>query len=309
MLIPRAFRPTPLGAPRLPERNAPAIIAAPQTRRRSNHGSKRSGPARDRPSPAFACRRRRRSTRLRAGRCCAQSDSRMPILRSPRSASPPPGAWSRRATCTSTCWHGTRVPAPTQQVRRAFCSTRLRYPTVSQWHARHALLTRVARGHRGLDRSCRAVHRASTASSTIGGCDKNMPGCVMAMARLNRPSIFVYGGTIQPGPKRRDIVSVFEAVGALRGGKDRRRRAQGSGVDRHSGSGLLRRNVHGQHDGLGDRGAWPEFGEQLGTRSRLECQGRRLSACGRSRRRADQARHQTVGHPDAKRHSRMRSRP
>jgi dihydroxy-acid dehydratase len=48
---------------------------------------------------------------------------------------------------------------------------------------------------------------------TIGGCDKNMPGCVMAMARLNRPSVFVYGGTIQPGKERRDIVSVFEAVG------------------------------------------------------------------------------------------------
>jgi dihydroxy-acid dehydratase len=53
---------------------------------------------------------------------------------------------------------------------------------------------------------------------TIGGCDKNMPGCVMAMARLNRPSVFVYGGTIRPGAKRRDIVSVFEAVGALSGG-------------------------------------------------------------------------------------------
>lgn len=49
---------------------------------------------------------------------------------------------------------------------------------------------------------------------TIGGCDKNMPACVMAMARLNRPSIFVYGGTIRPGPKHRDIVSVFEAVGS-----------------------------------------------------------------------------------------------
>ena len=47
----------------------------------------------------------------------------------------------------------------------------------------------------------------------IGGCDKNMPGCVMAMARLDRPSVFVYGGTIRPGAKRRDIVSVFEAVG------------------------------------------------------------------------------------------------
>jgi len=52
----------------------------------------------------------------------------------------------------------------------------------------------------------------------IGGCDKNMPACVMAMARLNRPSVFVYGGTIKPGEKRRDIVSVFEAVGAHAGG-------------------------------------------------------------------------------------------
>ena len=53
----------------------------------------------------------------------------------------------------------------------------------------------------------------------IGGCDKNMPACVMAMARLNRPSVFVYGGTIKPGAKRRDIVSVFEAVGAKSSGK------------------------------------------------------------------------------------------
>ena len=48
---------------------------------------------------------------------------------------------------------------------------------------------------------------------TIGGCDKNMPACVMAMARLNRPSIFVYGGSIKPGANRTDVVSVFEAVG------------------------------------------------------------------------------------------------
>jgi dihydroxy-acid dehydratase len=53
----------------------------------------------------------------------------------------------------------------------------------------------------------------------IGGCDKNMPGCAMAMARLNRPSVFVYGGTIQPGTGRRDIVSVFEAVGGVAAGK------------------------------------------------------------------------------------------
>jgi len=52
----------------------------------------------------------------------------------------------------------------------------------------------------------------------IGGCDKNMPGCMMAMARLDRPCVFVYGGTIQPGAERRDIVSVFEAVGKVAGG-------------------------------------------------------------------------------------------
>ncbi len=51
----------------------------------------------------------------------------------------------------------------------------------------------------------------------IGGCDKNMPGCLMAIARLNRPAVFVYGGTILPGKhkdKQLDVVSVFEAIGA-----------------------------------------------------------------------------------------------
>ena len=70
----------------------------------------------------------------------------------------------------------------------------------------------------------------------IGGCDKNMPGCLIAMARLNRPRVFVYGGTILPGcitgvladkrlrkeraallaDKKLDIVSCFEAVGQYR---------------------------------------------------------------------------------------------
>ncbi len=50
----------------------------------------------------------------------------------------------------------------------------------------------------------------------IGGCDKNMPGCLIALARLNRPAVFVYGGTILPGSyknKKVDVISVFEAVG------------------------------------------------------------------------------------------------
>jgi dihydroxy-acid dehydratase len=53
----------------------------------------------------------------------------------------------------------------------------------------------------------------------IGGCDKNMPACAMAIARLDRPGVFVYGGTIRPGVQRRDIVSIFEAVGGHASGK------------------------------------------------------------------------------------------
>jgi dihydroxy-acid dehydratase len=52
----------------------------------------------------------------------------------------------------------------------------------------------------------------------IGGCDKNMPGCMIGIARLDRPAVFVYGGTIRPGEKKRDVVSVFEAVGAYASG-------------------------------------------------------------------------------------------
>ena len=56
----------------------------------------------------------------------------------------------------------------------------------------------------------------------IGGCDKNMPGCIIGLARLNRPSVFVYGGTIMPGDYRGkpvDVVSVFEAVGQHAAGR------------------------------------------------------------------------------------------
>ena len=48
---------------------------------------------------------------------------------------------------------------------------------------------------------------------TIGGCDKNMPGCLIGMARLNRPSIFVYGGSIKPSNEKTDYVTVSEKVG------------------------------------------------------------------------------------------------
>ena len=92
----------------------------------------------------------------------------------------------------------------------------------------------------------------------FGGCDKNMPGCVMAMARLNIPSVFVYGGSILPGigpdGDDIDIVSIFEAVGRLPG---RQARREGRPQDRVRGLSrrrLLRRHVHRQHHEFGHRG-------------------------------------------------------
>src|SRR5437870_7990665 len=60
------------------------------------------------------------------------------------------------------------------------------------------------------------------ANISIPGCDKNMPGCVMAMGRVNRPSIMVYGGTIRAGrgehQQKLDVVSAFQSYGQLLAG-------------------------------------------------------------------------------------------
>tara|TARA_Y200000002_G_scaffold228985_2_gene189099 strand:- start:5475 stop:7133 length:1659 start_codon:yes stop_codon:yes gene_type:complete len=54
---------------------------------------------------------------------------------------------------------------------------------------------------------------------TVGGCDKNMPGCLISMARLDRPSIFIYGGSIKPSEENTDYVTVSEKVGEFSKGK------------------------------------------------------------------------------------------
>src|SRR6476661_3322377 len=59
------------------------------------------------------------------------------------------------------------------------------------------------------------------ANISIPGCDKNMPGCIMAMGRLNRPALMVYGGTIKPGcqdNKKLDVVSAFQSYGEFLSG-------------------------------------------------------------------------------------------
>jgi dihydroxy-acid dehydratase len=96
------------------------------------------------------------------------------------------------------------------------------------------------------------------ANVSIPGCDKNMPGALMAMARVDRPSIMVYGGTIRAGhlgDESLDIVSAFESYGALISGQDRRAPLRGCRPERMPRGRRMRRHVHGQHDGERGRGA------------------------------------------------------
>src|SRR4029079_10764106 len=92
----------------------------------------------------------------------------------------------------------------------------------------------IMMGHRGMRYSLRSrqviAHLIEVVAGgmnhdgvlAFGGCDKNMPGCLMAMARLNIPSVFVYGGSILPGigpaGEAVDLVSSFEAVGRYQAG-------------------------------------------------------------------------------------------
>src|ERR1700741_2198962 len=80
----------------------------------------------------------------------------------------------------------------------------------------------ISMGTEGMKYSMVSREIIADSVEAVGGCDKNMPGCLMALARLNRPSVFVYGGTILPGclnGRNLDIVSIFEAVGAHSSGK------------------------------------------------------------------------------------------
>ena len=107
------------------------------------------------------------------------------------------------------------------------------------------------------------------ALATFAGCDKSLPGMLMAAARFNLPSVFLYGGSILPGRGEHgealDIVSVFEAVGAHAVRQAHRRRAVAHRAPRMPDRGQLRRDVHRQHDGLGRRGARDGASRQLGS--------------------------------------------
>ena len=93
---------------------------------------------------------------------------------------------------------------------------------------------------------------------TVPGCDKNMPGSVIAMARLNRPSLMVYGGTIRAGLRAGQAARHHLGVPVLR--RISRRHDHRRTAPRHRppfvpGRGRVRRDVHRQHDGGRHRGA------------------------------------------------------
>ena len=95
---------------------------------------------------------------------------------------------------------------------------------------------------------------------TIPGCDKNMPGCLIAMGRVNRPALMIYGGTIKPGHSKEgkvlDIISAFQSYGEFITGKLDETTRQDIVQHACPRRRCLRRHVHRQHHGLGDRGAW-----------------------------------------------------
>ena len=114
----------------------------------------------------------------------------------------------------------------------------------------------------------------------LSGCDKTIPGCVMALARLDVPSLMLYGGSIAPGRWRgKDVTiqDVFEGDRRARRRRPHRRRAHRPREPRLARRRRLRRPVHRQHDGDGVRGARDLADGQLdGARGgRQEGQGRR----------------------------------
>ncbi len=132
----------------------------------------------------------------------------------------------------------------------------------------------------------------------LAGCDKSIPGMLMAAARLDLPSVFVYNGSIMPGEHNGvalDITSVFEAVGACAAGtitEDELLRDRTQGLP---GRGGLRWHVHGQHDELDRRGHRHEparhgvaAGDRRPTRGRRPTAPARRSStcCGSGSRRA-----------------------
>ncbi len=120
----------------------------------------------------------------------------------------------------------------------------------------------------------------------ISGCDKTIPGTVMALARLNIPGLMLYGGSIRPGHYKGaevTIQQVFEAVGEYASGRITEQELHDLEEVASPGAGRLRRPVHGQHDGDGIRGARNLPGRVLDGAGRGRAQARGGGAVRRTR--------------------------
>ena len=94
-------------------------------------------------------------------------------------------------------------------------------------------------------------------SVLLAGCDKSLPGMLMAAARLDLACVFLYAGSIMPGQvdgQDVTIIDAFEAVGACLAGQDHPRGGRPDRAGDLPGRGRLRRHVHRQHDGRRRRG-------------------------------------------------------
>ena len=105
---------------------------------------------------------------------------------------------------------------------------------------------------------------------TFAGCDKSLPGMLMAAARINLPSVFLYGGSIMPGRLGRPRPRCGQRLrggGRPRGGRIERRGAQPHRAQRLPDHRVVRRHVHRQHHGVGGGGARHVVaGQRLGRR-------------------------------------------
>lgn len=137
---------------------------------------------------------------------------------------------------------------------------------------------------------------------TIGGCDKNMPGCLIAISRIGVPAVFVYGGTILPGEyqgREIDIVISFEAVGQYNAGQiGEEELAHRHRVQRLPGTRSVRRHVYGEHNGRGDRGDGHEPSRKLFQPGGLFREASGLFGSRESRDPPPRAGHLSEGHHD-----------
>jgi dihydroxy-acid dehydratase len=169
-------------------------------------------------------------------------------------------SWNEVTPCNI---HLNRLAASVKDGVRAASGTPIEFCTI-------AVSDAISMGHEGMKGSL--VSREVIADSVelvsfaqrfdavvaIAGCDKSLPGMVMALARLNLPGVFLYGGTIMPGhfgDKDVTIQDVFEAVGAYAQKKmtaEALKQLEGMACPR---PGIVRRNVHSEYDGFGNRSA------------------------------------------------------